>query len=888
MNNLATLREALDARFADRYALEVGAGHSAILQIIDNAFAGMPHSQREEHVAPLLLEAGLRPTLIELYTPEEAKERGLAQTQHQPISPASWEQAVSMIEAGERPDPSPNKQRKPRRVVFYSYKGGVGRTTALIHTAFHLARAGERVVVVDMDVEAPGLHKALPRPDGTSIKAGLIDYLWERQVRPFDPLTGAGLETCLVGGTAEERTPIAYPVTDPGSRATIHLIPAGEINDDYIRRLYTLSSQEVLTTHQDAWSLLEKEIVEQLDPDIMLIDARTGLGEWGGLSLLRLADEAFLILFPSEQNGEGIAFVRNILNQLSDITTHLVLSPVPEGEIGQAIVERFLSQFDLGEEDPLKIYYTPGIASATEYPVESGMASYAPLANRILDSETEGDIEQALKGLNRLEIITSLRFPERDAKSIAADDFELFFQKTSDFNRLLDDARWVVRGRKGTGKSTLFHLFVEHQDNAIKRARGKLNGIHILPGHGPVINATLRPTTDVFEEIQRSMNAQGRDWLSLWRAYAIIRIFASNQRHLLDSVLKAKEMRPLRNHLHANFPDHSRDPWRSTHTSSLLEMLESPYSGLSRDLLLDLNKSLEEKNKKLWLLYDDLDQDLQESSPWRGDALGGLLRLAYDCNNQDLHQLRFKIFLREDIWSALVFTNKSHFGEPRTLELQWRIDDFMRLAYRLAVGGSQPFRRLAQREFPLTDQEIDSADEETLRKALAPLWGLNQEKGKKAVAANWVYARLTDARDNTYPRSLAVLLRAARSEELRMYNEKQAPSDRLLSPRAMQAGLQEASVERVNALKNEHPLLRPFLEELQNNAPLRSQFNASELKKIWNETSKAAFKTFESFVLQLDAAGLLVKKKARANYEYGIANLYIDGLGLTRVQGEKR
>ena len=33
----------------------------------------------------------------------------------------------------------------------------------------------------------------------------------------------------------------------------------------------------------------------------MLIDARTGLNEWGGLSLLRLADEAFIVLYPSNK-----------------------------------------------------------------------------------------------------------------------------------------------------------------------------------------------------------------------------------------------------------------------------------------------------------------------------------------------------------------------------------------------------------------------------------------------------------------------------------------------------------------------------------------------------------------------------------------------------------
>ena len=42
------------------------------------------------------------------------------------------------------------------------------------------------------------------------------------------------------------------------------------------------------------------------------------------------------------------------------------------------------------------------------------------------------------------------------------------------------------------------------------------------------------------------------------------------------------------------------------------------------------------------------------------------MRLIYDTNNNNLYQIRFKVFLREDIWSNLVFTNKSHFGNART------------------------------------------------------------------------------------------------------------------------------------------------------------------------------------------------------------------------------
>ncbi|RMH39298.1 MAG: hypothetical protein D6694_11330, partial [Gammaproteobacteria bacterium] len=44
---------------------------------------------------------------------------------------------------------------KPRtdRLVFYSVKGGVGRSTALAATAWYLAKKGKRVLVIDMDFQ---------------------------------------------------------------------------------------------------------------------------------------------------------------------------------------------------------------------------------------------------------------------------------------------------------------------------------------------------------------------------------------------------------------------------------------------------------------------------------------------------------------------------------------------------------------------------------------------------------------------------------------------------------------------------------------------------------------------------------------------------------------
>src|SRR5665213_1718886 len=63
-------------------------------------------------------------------------------------------------------------------VTFYSYKGGVGRTMALVNTAAALTQQGKRVLAVDFDLEAPGLP-SYGTFHGADSKRGLVDYVTE-------------------------------------------------------------------------------------------------------------------------------------------------------------------------------------------------------------------------------------------------------------------------------------------------------------------------------------------------------------------------------------------------------------------------------------------------------------------------------------------------------------------------------------------------------------------------------------------------------------------------------------------------------------------------------------------------------------------------------------
>ena len=302
MKNIQSLRNELEENFPGGFLLESGAEGTFILTVVDEKFRDISRSNRMKFLLPIFKRSGITPTIIELLTSDEAAEQGIDLIKHDHLArPGTWDDAIAMVQAGERPKPAARPTSRPRRVVFYSYKGGVGRTTALVHTAFHLARANKRVVIVDLDVEAPGVHHLVPPIDGT-VEAGVVDYLWERQIRPASETP----TVTLVGEKEGHRSGIAYAIRDAVFRNDVYVVPAGKVGFQYVQRLAVLTTRDFSTVSEgelDPWSEFERDIIDQFAPDIILIDARTGINDWGGLSLLRLADDAFIVMYPSIQNA---------------------------------------------------------------------------------------------------------------------------------------------------------------------------------------------------------------------------------------------------------------------------------------------------------------------------------------------------------------------------------------------------------------------------------------------------------------------------------------------------------------------------------------------------------------------------------------------------------
>jgi MinD-like ATPase involved in chromosome partitioning or flagellar assembly len=194
-------------------------------------------------------------------------------------------------------------------ITFYSYKGGTGRSLALANAAVYLANLGFKVVAMDFDLEAPGLHYKLSRnADGSplSIQRGVVDfvnvYLDEGQVS--SPITDFL---------------IRVPVSDNGKHL-VHLVPAGQVpSREYWSKLSRINWHELFYSENakgvQIFMELRARVREELKPDFILIDSRTGITEMGGVATALLADKVVCLVLPTPENLDGARAVLRSLKR---------------------------------------------------------------------------------------------------------------------------------------------------------------------------------------------------------------------------------------------------------------------------------------------------------------------------------------------------------------------------------------------------------------------------------------------------------------------------------------------------------------------------------------------------------------------------------------------
>lgn len=173
----------------------------------------------------------------------------------------------------------------PRRYTLFSVKGGVGRSTTAAVLAWRLARGGERVLVVDLDLESPGLSSAL-LDARTQPEFGVTDWFVE-------DLVGQGEQ--VIGRMA------AHPPWSRELEGDVQVVPAhGSEPGEYLAKL-----GRVYLGAGTAWAKRLSGLLSQLEdahkPTVVLLESRSGLHDIAAATVTDL--DATVLLFATDSES---------------------------------------------------------------------------------------------------------------------------------------------------------------------------------------------------------------------------------------------------------------------------------------------------------------------------------------------------------------------------------------------------------------------------------------------------------------------------------------------------------------------------------------------------------------------------------------------------------
>ena len=221
-------------------------------------------------------------------------------------------------------------------ITFYSYKGGVGRTMALANVAVLLAQWDYKVLVVDWDIEAPGLEyyfKEYAKLSNVYKKKGVVDLL--KDIENISSYDKRALNKCITR------------VGIPDAINRVHLMTAGIRDEEYFERVQNIDIDHIYNNKDGGENIESLRKKWKSYYDFVLIDSRTGVTDFGGICTVQLPDMLVLFFGANEQSLNGaIKVARRILIARQNLPIErLLLTVLP-------VASRFDSQeeFKISQE----------------------------------------------------------------------------------------------------------------------------------------------------------------------------------------------------------------------------------------------------------------------------------------------------------------------------------------------------------------------------------------------------------------------------------------------------------------------------------------------------------------------------------------------------------
>ncbi|MFK5596156.1 KGGVGR-motif variant AAA ATPase [Methylobacterium sp. HMF5984] len=231
-----------------------------------------------------------------------------------------------------------------RVVTFYSFKGGVGRTMALANTAFLAATNGLRVLVMDWDLEAPGVpyyfRGQLEAHDEASLamKPGILDMVtqWTARVKQMSSSTDADALTKTYENDEAFRPFVSTLIPNERFRGggCLDAIVAGASkggetgNSVYEQTLSDFSWPNFFNHYAGGLLIQALRNWARSKYDLVLVDSRTGFADVAGICTVQLPDIVALCFIMNRQNIDGTAKVAAAIKRQRDNDVEMRLIPM--------------------------------------------------------------------------------------------------------------------------------------------------------------------------------------------------------------------------------------------------------------------------------------------------------------------------------------------------------------------------------------------------------------------------------------------------------------------------------------------------------------------------------------------------------------------------------
>lgn len=288
------------------------------------------------------------------------------------------------------PPETPGVDRSLNRFTLFSLKGGVGRSTTAAVLAGHLAQNGRRVLVLDLDLESPGVSSALLSPEEHP-DWGIVDWFVE-------DLVGQG-ETVLGRMVGRPRWAQNFP-------GEILVVPAhGQDPKEYLSKLgrvYLDRPPVNAGDRPERWTKRLVRLIEGLEarhrPDVVILDSRSGLHDlaaaavtdvyahvflfgmdsaatWVGYEILfrhwkaygiapRIRERLSMVAALIPETGED-EYIRRFRERAWDLFREELYDEIPADQVAESGQDWF--SFDLmdesGPHNPIPVYWNRGLAA---------------------------------------------------------------------------------------------------------------------------------------------------------------------------------------------------------------------------------------------------------------------------------------------------------------------------------------------------------------------------------------------------------------------------------------------------------------------------------------------------------------------------------------------